>query len=513
VELHRLVELVAGVRATSRKTEKVALIADFIRQTEGAETALAALYLTGTLPQGRIGIGWSTLRSAKPEGPAIGSSPTLADVDETMAAVARESGPGSTERKVRALRALMERADGSGRSFLVELLMGEVRQGALDGLVQEAIARAASLPLADVRQAAMFGDNLGEVARAALEGGAAGLTRFSMRLLSPIAPMLASTAEDVGEAIERLGEAAFEYKVDGARIQVHKAGDEVRVFTRQLQDVTERVPEVVAWARALGPRELVVEGEAVALRADGRPQPFQVTMRRLGRSKDVAAAQQSQALSSFFFDCLYLEGEGSLIALPYSARVERLAATVGASDLLPRVVTSRPDEAQRFLEQSLGAGHEGLMAKSLSAPYGAGHRGFHWLKLKSARTLDLLVLAVEWGSGRRKGWLSNLHLGARDPVSGQPVMLGKTFKGLTDDMLRWQTEKLLSLEVSRDEWTVYVRPEVVVEVAFNDVQESPRYPAGLALRFARVKRYRPDKPAAEADTIAAVKAIFDQQRA
>jgi DNA ligase-1 len=334
-----------------------------------------------------------------------------------------------------------------------------------------------------------------------------------MRLLSPVAPMLASTAEDVGEALERLGEAAFEYKVDGARIQVHKAGDEVRVFTRQLQDVTDRVPEVVAWARALGPRELVVEGEAVALRADGRPQPFQVTMRRLGRSRDVATAREAQALSSFFFDCLYAPGEGSLIALPYADRVDRLTALVEPSALLPRVVTGRADEAQRFLEQSLAAGHEGLMAKSLSAPYGAGHRGLHWLKLKSANTLDLLVLAVEWGSGRRKGWLSNLHLGARDPVSGQPVMLGKTFKGLTDEILRWQTEKLLSLEVNRDEWTVYVRPELVVEIAFNEVQESPRYPAGLALRFARVKRYRTDKPPAEADTIDTVRALFEKQRA
>jgi DNA ligase-1 len=512
VELHHLALLVASVRATSRKTEKVARIADFLRQTQGRETGLAALYLTGTLPQGRIGIGWRTLEAARPDGPASGAPLTLADVNEVMEAVARESGAGSAERKVRALRSLMERADHSGRAFLVELLMGEVRQGAQDGLVQDAIARAASLPPADVRQAAMFADNLGEVAQAALHEGTAGLSRFSMRLLSPVAPMLASTAEDVGEALERLGEAAFEYKVDGARIQVHKAGDEVRVFTRQLQDVTDRVPEVVAWAGGLGPRELVVEGEAVALRADGRPQPFQVTMRRLGRSRDIAAARQSQELSSFFFDCLFLEGEGSLIALPYSARVERLAAAVGPASLLPRVITSREDEAQRFLDQSRAAGHEGLMAKSLGAPYGAGHRGFHWLKLKSAKTLDLLVLAVEWGSGRRKGWLSNLHLGARDPASGQGVMLGKTFKGLTDEMLRSQTEKLLALEVSRDQWTVYVRPELVVEVAFSDVQESPRYPAGLALRFARVKRYRPDKPAAEADTIDTVRALFRMQR-
>jgi DNA ligase 1 len=512
MELSRLVHLVAGVRATSRKTEKVALIADFLRETQGRETALAALYLTGTLPQGRIGFGWRTLRSARPEGPVSGPPPTLAEVDEAMATVARVSGPGSSERKVRTLRSLMERADESGRSFLVELVMGEVRQGALDGMVLAAIAHAAGLPLPDVRQAAMFADNLGDVARAALQEGAAGLSRFSMRLLSPVAPMLASSAEDVGEALERLGEAAFEYKVDGARIQVHKAGDEVRVFTRQLQDVTDRLPEVVAWARALGPRELVVEGEAVALRADGRPHPFQVTMRRLGRSRDVAAAWHALPLSSFFFDCLFLEGEGSLIALPYSARVERLAATVGPESLLPRVITSQEAEAQRFLDQSLAAGHEGLMAKSLTAPYGAGHRGSHWLKLKSVRTLDLLVLAVEWGSGRRKGWLSNLHLGARDPATGQGVMLGKTFKGLTDEMLRWQTEKLLSLEVSRDDWTVYVRPELVVEVAFSDVQESPRYPAGLALRFARVRSYRLDKAPAEADTLGTVKAIFLEQR-
>jgi ATP-dependent DNA ligase I len=513
MELRRLVGVVAAVRATSRKTEKAALIAELLRQTEGRETALAALYLTGTLAQGRIGIGGRLVQAARPDGPATGTAPSLADLDAVFEGVAGERGTGSTERKVRALRALMERTDEDGRRFLVELLMGEVRQGALDGLVQEAIARAASLPPADVRQAAMFADNLGDVAQAALHEGAAGLSRFSLRLLSPVAPMLASTAEDVGEALGRLGEAAFEYKVDGARIQVHKAGDEVRVFTRQLQDVTDRLPEVVSWARALGPREVVVEGEAVALRADGRPQPFQVTMRRIGRSRGVAAAQQSQPLSSFFFDCLFLEGEGSLIALPYAARVERLAAAVGAGSLLPRLVTGREDEAQRFLEQALAAGHEGLMAKSLAAPYGAGHRGFHWLKLKSAHTLDLLVLAVEWGSGRRKGWLSNLHLGARDPKSGQPVMLGKTFKGLTDEMLRWQTEKLRSLEVGRDEWTVYVRPELVVEVAFGEVQESPRYPAGLALRFARVKRYRPDKSPAEADTIDSVRALFEKQRA
>jgi ATP-dependent DNA ligase I len=511
--LRGLVETVGRVRATPRKGEKVALIAELLRQTEGKETELATLYLTGTLPQGRIGVGWRTLKNAMSDGPPSGAPLMLLDLDQALTAIAADGGAGSSDRTTKALREILLRGDAGERKFLVELLMGEVRQGALDGLVQEAVAKAAGLPAADLRQAAMYSGNLGEVARAALEKGAGGLARFSMRLLSPVAPMLASPAEDAAEALERLGEAAFEYKVDGARLQVHRAGDEVRVFTRQLQDVTARVPEVVEWARALPAREVVLEGEVLALRPDGRPHPFQITMRRLGRSKDVEAARGQLPLSSFFFDCLFLEGDGPLVSLPYAGRIERLARIVPAGSLLPRVVTNRAEEAERFLARALEEGHEGLMAKSLVAPYAAGQRGFHWIKLKRARTLDLVVLAVEWGSGRRKGWLSNLHLGARDAESGQFVMLGKTFKGLTDEMLRWQTEKLLSLEVRRDEWTVYVRPELVVEIAFSDVQESPRYPAGLALRFARVKRYRTDKPASEADTLAAVREIFRQQRA
>jgi DNA ligase-1 len=403
--------------------------------------------------------------------------------------------------------------DEAGRAFLVGLLMGELRQGALEGLLLEAVARAASLKPADVRQAAMFSGDPGLVAHAALTEGAAGIARFGLRLLTPVAPMLASTAEDVEEALGRLGTAAFEYKLDGARIQVHKAGDEVRVFTRQLQDVTDRVPEVVEWARAAIPRELVVEGEAIALRADGRPHPFQVSMRRFGRSKDVEAARRELPLSFFLFDLLYLEQEGSLAAAPYTSRMERLQMLAGPGRLLPTLVTADPVDAQRFLDGALDAGHEGAMAKALDAPYVAGQRGLHWLKLKSAHTLDLVVLAVEWGSGRRKGWLSNLHLGARDAESGGFVMLGKTFKGLTDEMLRWQTEKLSELKTGDDGWVVAVRPELVVEIAFSDVQESPRYPAGLALRFARVKRYRTDKTAAESDTLQAVRAIFDRQRA
>lgn len=513
MELSRLVELAGRLRATPRKTAKVGLIAEFLRQTRGRETSLAALYLSGTLPQGRIGIGWRTLQGALGEGPPAGEPLTLTDVDRAFEAVAAEQGPGSTERRARALHLLAARAEPGERRFLAELILGELRQGALQGLVLEAVAKAAGVAPATVRQAAMYSGDVGRVARAALEDGASALAGFTLQLLSPVAPMLASPAEDVGAALERLGRAAFEYKLDGARIQLHKAGDEVRVFTRNLQDATDRVPEVVEWVRALPTRELVLEGETIALRPDGRPQPFQATMSRFGRSKNVGAARAALPLSSFFFDVLLLEGEGPLVTLPYGERAERLARVVPAERRLPRVVTGDLDDAERFLRRALEAGHEGLMAKSLAAPYVAGQRGFHWLKLKSPRTLDLVILAAEWGSGRRRGWLSNLHLGARDPGSGAFVMLGKTFKGLTDQMLRWQTEKLLSIETERDPMTVYVRPEVVVEIAFSDLQESPRYPAGLALRFARVKRYRPDKTAGEADTLQAAQEIFRQQRA
>jgi DNA ligase-1 len=513
MELAELVALVGRLRATTKKTEKVAQIAALLQQAREREVELLALYLTGTLAQGRIGIGYRGLQAAMPAGPAIGEPLTLAGLDQALAELAKEQGQGSAERRARGLRALLERADEPGRRFLFELLTGEVRQGALDGLVLEAIAKASALPPAEVRQASMFAPAIGALARTALEEGSAGLARFSLQLLSPVAPMLANPAGDAEEALERLGEAAFEYKLDGARLQVHRAGDEVRVFTRHLQDVTARVPEVVEWARSLPVREAVVEGEALALRPDGRPRPFQETMRRLGRKLDIATARASVPLSSFFFDCLYLEGEGPLVGRPYAERVERLGRIVAPGSLLPRLVTGDAEEAERFFTQAIDAGHEGLMAKSLRAPYAAGQRGFHWLKLKPHHTLDLVVLAVERGSGRRQRWLSNLHLGARDSASGQFVMLGKTFKGLTDEMLEWQTQALQALQVDSDGWVVRVRPELVVEIAFSDVQESPRYPAGLALRFARVRRYRPEKPAAEADSLQAVRAIFERQRA
>lgn len=513
LELAQLVEVVGRLRSTPRKGEKVAHLANLLRVARGREIELVGHYLSGSLPQGRIGIGWRMVQEALTDAPAEGATLTVRDVDHALDALALERGPGSNDRKHQALQALLGRADPAERRFLAELLVGELRQGALEGLLLEAVARAADLPAAEVRQAAMFSESLGEVARVSLEEGRAGLRRFSLRLLSPVAPMLASPAGSAAEALDRLGRAAFEYKLDGARIQVHKSAEEVRVFTRQLQDVTERVPEIVEWTRSLPTPAIVFEGEALALRPDGRPHAFQVTMRRLGRSRDVEAARRDLPLSWVLFDCLYLDPEGSLVGLPFAERALKLARVVPAEHLVPGIVTSEVTEAEAFLRQSLEAGHEGLMAKSLIAPYEAGQRGFHWLKLKPAQTLDLVVLAAEWGSGRRKGWLSNLHLGARDAESRSFVMLGKTFKGLTDEMLRWQTEKLLALEERRDDWAVYVRPELVVEIAFADVQESPRYPGGFALRFARVKRHREDKPAREADTVQTVTEILRRQRA
>ncbi|HTN42290.1 MAG TPA: ATP-dependent DNA ligase [Nitrospiria bacterium] len=512
MQLVHLVDRVTRVQSATKKNEKIALLADFLKQTRGRETELAALYLCGRLTQGKIGVGWSTIESATVGAPQAESSLTLAEVDQVMSQIASDQGPGSSDRRIARLRSLFQRARIDERRFLSHLLMGELRQGALEGLLLEAIAKASGLPSSEVRRAMMFTGNIGTIARAALEEGSPALSRTGFRIFTPVAPMLADTAEDVGEALERLGDAAFEFKLDGARIQVHKEGDEVRIFTRRLQDVTERLPELVEWARTLLVREIVLDGEAIALRPDGRPHPFQVTMRRFGRIKNIEAMRREIPLAAFYFDCLYREGDGALFTLPYRRRFKILTETIPSERVIQSLMTKDRAEAERFLRRALEVGHEGTMAKALDAPYTAGQRGLNWLKLKPAKTLDLVILAAEWGSGRRKGWLSNLHLGARDPESGQFVMLGKTFKGLTDEMLKWQTEKLLSLEASRDDWAVYVRPELVVEVAFNEIQESSRYPAGLALRFARVKRFRPDKSGAEADTIQTVAEIFRRKR-
>jgi DNA ligase 1 len=411
------------------------------------------------------------------------------------------------------LKSLFSKATAEEQDFLARLIIGELRQGALEGVMLDAVASAANLPAAEVRRAATFAGGIAPVAQAALAGGRSALEQFSIRLMQPVLPMLAQPAEDVAAALADLGTALFEWKLDGARIQVHKSGDEVRVFTRNLNDVTARVPEVVGALKEVS-SSLILDGEAIALRPDGRPHPFQVTMRRFGRKLDVEALRGELPLSVFFFDCLLRDGE-PIVDRGARERHDILRKLLPAALVTPSLITNEAAKADAFYEDVLARGHEGLMAKALDAPYEAGRRGAGWLKLKRARTLDLVVIGVEWGSGRRRGWLSNLHLGARDPRSGEFVMLGKTFKGMTDQTLEWQTRGLLARRIDtrgrRDDVTVYVRPELVVEIAFNDVQQSSQYPGGMALRFARVKGYRPDKRPEEADTIDTVRQIFEQQ--
>jgi DNA ligase-1 len=436
---------------------------------------------------------------------------TIAEADRSLAAIAEIRGAGSAGRRTEALRALFSQATAAEQEFLLRLVVGEVRQGALEGVMLEAIAAAAAVPAAEVRRAAMYSKNLGAVARAALEEGAERLAKFQLELFVPAFPMLAQTAADPAEALRILGgEAAFEWKMDGARIQVHKAFDEVRVYTRSLNEVTGAVPEIVEAARAFPAKTLVLDGEAIALDAAERPRPFQITMRRFGRKLGVELLRAELPIRAFFFDCLYVDGK-SLADRPTLERVQALAEAVPAPLRVPRLVTSSESEASAFYDAAIEAGHEGVMAKSLAAPYEAGNRGSSWLKIKRAHTLDLIVLAAEWGHGRRTGKLSNLHLGALDPATAEYVMLGKTFKGLTDAMLEWQTKELLARETHRDQWTVQVRRELVVEIAFSDLQASPRYPGGLALRLARVKRYRSDKRAEEADTMESVRGIYAAQ--
>ena len=488
------------VAATTARLGKVARLADCLAGADADEVAIAVAYLSGTLPQGTVGVGWAALRDR----PAPAAEPTLAllDVDAAMSRLQVISGPGSQAARREELALLLGRATESEQRLLVGLFLGELRQGALEGVMTDAIAKAAGLPATDVRRAAMLAGDLSAVADVAMRDGAAGLGRFRLTPLRPIGPMLAQSAADVPAAHDRLDAPYVEWKLDGARIQAHRLGDEVAIFTRNLADITDRVPEIVAVLRALDVSAIVLDGEAIALRPDGRPEPFQVTMSRFG-TKTVG---QATPLAVLFFDCLHVDGE-DMIDRPASERLAALDARLPAESVVPRLETSDPLATQRFLDDALARGHEGVMVKSLDAAYEAGRRGAGWLKVKPAHTLDLVVLAAEWGHGRRTGKLSNLHLGARDPASGGFVMLGKTFKGMTDEMLAWQTEHLLELQTARDGHVVHVRPELVVEVAFDGVQTSPRYPGGMALRFARVKGYRPDKSAEEADTIDTVREI------
>src|SRR6516164_2145427 len=466
MRLSEVVAASAAVAGTSGRLEKIGYLADLLVRTPPDELEIVVSFLTGEPRQGRLGVGGATLApwwkaardvlpaSSPAAAPSAGSHAPdaldLRDVDAAFERLASAAGAGSTATRSDVLRELLGRATRDEQDFLVRLLFGELRQGALEGVLVDAVARAAKISPAQVRRAAMLAGSLPVVARAALVEGEAGLSRFVLQLFKPVQPMLADSAADVSEALASLGEASFEYKLDGARIQVHKQDDEVRVFSRNLRDVTVAVPEVVAVARAMPAREIVVDGEAIVMRSDGVPQPFQVTMRRFGRKLDV--------------DRLYLDG-GVLIDEPLVTRIAALRGQVGPPHAVPGIVTANAADAMEFAARALAAGHEGVMAKALDAGYRAGRRGSAWLKVKQARTLDLVILAAEWGSGRRQGTLSNLHLGARDAERGGFVMLGKTFKGLTDQMLAWQTKRFLEIEIARDVRTVYVKPEVVAEIA------------------------------------------------
>jgi len=477
--LNALVTTSNQVAATAGRLAKIALLSDLLKQASPGEIELAIAYLSGTIRQSKVGVGWATLQKAKTH---VGTSARLQlrDLDETLEKIATTSGKGSAGEKQRLLTDLFSRATAEEQDFLFRLLTGELRQGALEGIMVEAVAKARDLPASDVRRAMMLAGNLGAVAKGDLRS-------FAIEMFRPIKPMLAKTANDVDEALAELGRASFEYKLDGIRIQVHKNADKVRVYSRTLNDITAEIPTVVDISMNMDMSAVILDGEAVVLTADKRPVRFQDTM------KGLAGAVP------FFFDILYLDGT-SLLDQPYAARSKLLPEKYRP----PRIITGDAQAAQDFFDAAIAAGQEGLMAKALGGAYEAGRRGGSWIKIKRANTLDLVVLAAEWGHGRRHGWLSNLHLGARDPNGGF-VMLGKTFKGMTDELLEWQTKRLQEIEVRREGHVVYVRPELVVEIAFNGLQDSPHYPGGLALRFARVVRYRDDKKPADADTIETVR--------
>jgi len=503
--LAKVVSTSRQVAETSRRLQKIELLAALLGQLAADEVETVAAFLSGRTRRGRTGIGWATLRDATAPSAA---EPVLEirEVDRAFDQLAAVQGRGSEQQKRALLSSLLARATPPEQEFLTGLLMGGIRQGALEGLMLEALAKAYGVDVQQLRRAVMMAGDIGRVARSLFESGPSALGQYTAQLFRPVQPMLAQTAEDVGAALEDLGEAALEYKFDGARVQVHRSGEEVQIFSRRLNNVTHALPEIVELVRALPAKDLILDGEVLSLTPEGRPQPFQVTMRRFGRKLDLDRMRADLPLQPFWFDLLYLDGQ-SLMDEGQSRRFQALEALAPARAVTPHLLTADRDEAAAFLRAALDQGHEGIMAKEPASPYAAGARGQSWLKIKKAHTLDLVVLAAEWGNGRRRGWLSNLHLGARDTEKGSFAMLGKTFKGLTDEVLAWQTTELLKLEIARDSYTVYVEPKLVVEIEFSDLQVSPRYPSGLALRFARVKRYRPDKSAADADTFETVQRL------
>ena len=572
VLLCELVQTSEAVAATSGRTAKITEIAALLRRADPGEVPVVVAFLSGELRQRQIGVGYASLGgpagTVPADGGLVGAGPlTVAETDAVFEVIGQVAGAGAQAERRRLLAGLFGRASDAERQFLVRLLAGELHQGALEGVMTEAVARAAGVPAEEVRRAHLLAGSLPLVAQAALaaarvpapgsgpalgsgpatepgpaasgvtdppgepaapgapatepdpaaDAARAALRAFGLKVGRPLRPMLASSAATVADAFARLSPAVVEWKIDGIRIQVHRTGAEVAVFTRTLDDITIRVPEITEAVLALDVRSAVFDGEAVALAPDGRPRPFQVTASRTGSQMDVARQRADTPLTPFFFDVLHLDGT-DLIDEPAHVRQARLAAVMPAHLLVPRLVTEDAEAAGAFFADAVARGHEGVVVKSPDASYAAGRRGSEWIKVKPRHTLDLVVLAAEWGHGRRRGWLSNLHLGARDPATGGLVMLGKTFKGLTDEMLTWQTNRLLELADPpgsgpagdlKDAYGVLrVRPELVVEIAFDGVQGSPRYPGGVALRFARVLRHRPDKPAAEADTIGSVLALW-----
>ena len=537
--LSDLVRTSEAVSLTSGRRVKIDEIAALLRRAAPEEIPVAVAFLSGELRQRQIGVGYAALGGLLPAGGGpdggAGREPlTLAGTDSVFAEIGATAGPGSQAERRRLLGILFARATPAEQSFLTRLLAGELHQGALEGVMIEAVARAAGVDAGEVRRAHLLGGSLPVVAEAALSAASAAradgagdgdaaaaalaaLRAFRLEVGRPLRPMLAASAPAVAAAFERMSPAAVEWKIDGIRIQVHRQGPVVRVFTRTLDDITARLPEITRAVLASPAGALVLDGEAIALGPDGRALPFQVTASRAGTQTAPGQQEPDVPLTPFFFDLLHLDGR-DLIDEPASVRQALMAEVLPAEFRVPRLVTGEVAEAEAFFADAVARGHEGVVVKSLDAPYAAGRRGGDWIKVKPRHTLDLVVLAAEWGHGRRRGWLSNLHLGARDPAGGF-VMLGKTFKGLTDEMLRWQAEQFLDLaeppgqrpggDLTDARGVLRLRPEMVVEIAFDGVQASPRYPGGLALRFARVLRYRPDKQAAEADTIGAVRAIWD----
>ncbi|MGC0342497.1 ATP-dependent DNA ligase [Streptomyces sp. SLBN-8D4] len=498
--LARLAHVSQEVAATSARSRKIALLAELFREAEADDVPIVIPYLAGRLPQGRLGVGWKVL--SRPVAPAAEPTLTVHAVDALLSELGKVAGAGSQAERARLVGELMGAATEDEQRFLFGLITGEVRQGALDAVAVEGLARATGAPPADVRRAVMLAGSLQTVAEALLTDGPPALDRFRLTVGRPVLPMLAHSASSVAEAVDKLGTCAVEEKLDGIRVQIHRDGDVVRLYTRTLDDITDRLPELTSAALELRGERFILDGEVIAFGEDGRPRSFQETAGRVGSRVDVTTAAEAVPVSPVLFDALSVD-DRDLLDLPFAERHAELARLVPEPMRVRRTLVSGPQglgAAEEFLAETLERGHEGVVVKSLDAPYSAGRRGASWLKVKPVHTLDLVVLAAEWGHGRRTGKLSNLHLGART-ADGGFAMLGKTFKGMTDAMLTWQTGRLQELAVDSGGYVVTVRPELVVEIAYDGLQRSTRYPAGVTLRFARVVRYREDKRPEEADTV------------